>query len=181
MRRLLPAPSTRVVVGVASLLALGVGVLVVDGQEYSPAARDARHAATAKLRLARRIARTRRVATGPGLTPRRARRLAHRRERSIPLPDGGNFHGVKWENAGAFIERSQLEQVLQYNAWCQWRRARSERREPAAALRILAVSARWPAFRGQPASTGASALAGCYASHRREVQHARSRGQTPSS
>jgi hypothetical protein len=125
----------------------------------------------------------------------RARAAARVRAAAIPLPRGGNFNGIRWEQAGGELPSATIDAVLQYNAACQWlRSADSPARRPLA-LRVLRSVSRWPAFRGTPvgaalarvtAQTAAgggpdarAALASCEASHAREVAYATSRGLPP--
>jgi len=112
--------------------------------------------------------------------------------RDIPLPAGGNFSGVRWEQAGE-LSRAQITAVLHYNAACQWLRAWRDGRAPVTALAGLAS---WPAWRGtetakvlaevehQARTGGGPLLEGvlrdCDASHAREVEYARSLGLKPS-
>jgi hypothetical protein len=114
---------------------------------------------------------------------------------SVPLPSGGNFNGVRWEEAGAGLSDADVQAVQQYNAACQWLRALGDGREAVVARAILADVPSWPSLRGTdraqlwvdamaafPDSEPASALlAGCRASHAREVEYARGLGLSLSS
>jgi hypothetical protein len=122
------------------------------------------------------------------------RRAAAARADALPLPAGGNFNGVRWEEAGAGLTEADVDAVQQYNAACQWLRALADGRQAAQARAILAAVPRWPAFRGNDLGAmwtrasaapggelGRAVLADCRASHDREVSYAASRGLTPSS
>lgn len=113
----------------------------------------------------------------------------------IPLPPGGTFNGVRWEQGGD-VTAAQMDGVLEYNAMCQWLRAWRDRREPLLAAQVLQTVPGWPALRGTEAATtltrvaaqvrrGHGPLAGvlrdCDASHRREVAYAKELGLPPSS
>jgi hypothetical protein len=113
----------------------------------------------------------------------------------VPLPRGGNFNGVRWEEAGAGLSDADLQAVQQYNAACQWLRALSDGRETVVARAILADVPSWPSLRGTdkaqlwaaamadfPSGPAATALlADCQASHAREVEYAKGLGLAPSS
>jgi hypothetical protein len=122
-----------------------------------------------------------------------ARAQAGRRAAEVPLPAGGNFHGVHWEEAGGTFSVAEIEGVVEYNAFCQWlRAAQGPRREEA--LAVLDSVPRWPALRGgdgvvaqavAEARTGggrvhAGVLAACVRSHQDEAAYAAKRGLTPS-
>jgi hypothetical protein len=147
---------------------------------------------------ARADALTRASAPGGGGYPAaRARAQARVRGAAIPLPPGGNFNGIRWEQASGVLPAATIDAVLQYNAACQWLRSASVAARRPLALRVLRSVPRWPAFRGTPAgaaiarvtaqtaagggSDARAALASCEASHAREVAYAASRGLTPSS
>jgi hypothetical protein len=133
------------------------------------------------------------VATIPAAT---ARVVAGEVARDIPLPTGGTFAGVRWEEAGGVFSRSEIAGVLQYNAACQWLRAWRDGREQGASEQVLADVPSWPAWRfaetaavlGQVAAdvragggeAAAAALTACDASHEREDTYAAGRGLTPS-
>ena len=124
-----------------------------------------------------------------------ARSAAATGAKSMPLPRGGNFNGVRWEEAGAGLTDADVQAVQQYNAACQWLRALSDGREPVVARAILADVPSWPSLRGTDSAqlwAGAMAdfpkgdlatalLADCRASHAREVEYARGLGLSPSS
>jgi hypothetical protein len=125
-----------------------------------------------------------------------ARFQAALRGLGIPLPAGGTFNGVRWEQGGA-VSAAQMDGVLEYNAMCQWLRAWRDRREPVLATHVLQTVPGWPALRGSEAAAtltrvaaqvrrGDGRLAGdvlrdCDASHRREVAYAKELGLPPSS
>jgi hypothetical protein len=114
---------------------------------------------------------------------------------SVPLPRGGNFNGVRWEEAGAGLTDVDVQAVQQYNAACQWLRALGDGRDSIVARAILADVPSWPSLRGSDrAQLWADAMAGfpdgepatamladCRASHAREVEYARRLGLPPSS
>jgi hypothetical protein len=124
-----------------------------------------------------------------------ARGEADRTANRLPLPAGGNFNGIRWEQGGV-LTAAEIEGVLEYNAFCQWIRAARDDADPGTALAVLDDVPRWPAFR-ESAEAGllsqalAEARAGsgpvvegvrrdCDGSHEREVAYARERGLTPS-
>jgi hypothetical protein len=129
------------------------------------------------------------VASIPAAT---ARVIADEVARDIPLPAGGTFSGVRWEEAGGVVSMTEIAAVLQYNASCQWLRAWRDHRDQATSERMLADIPAWSAWRF--AETGAvlaqvsaevragggemasAVLADCDASHRREVVYAAARG-----
>jgi len=111
---------------------------------------------------------------------------------AVPLPDGGNFNGIRWsEVEGVHVD--DILFTLQFNASCQWYRALADGREVATARTVLSEIASWPAFRGQPTADLARQLAGadvhsqpyelklaeCGAQHQREVSYAAAHGLTP--
>jgi hypothetical protein len=144
------------------------------------------------------------LAGAPGLTAARptftaatARLQAALRGLGIPLPAGGTFNGVRWEEGGP-VTSAQMDGVLEYNAMCQWLRAWRDGREAGLASRVLQTVPSWPALRGSEAArqlehlaagvrlgrrdtTARAVLAGCDASHRREVGYAKELGLAPSS
>jgi hypothetical protein len=127
-----------------------------------------------------------------------ARRASASVAEDIPLPDGGNFNGIRWTAVEGSLFAADIHFVLEFNAACQWLRAFHDGREKAAAREILAAVPAWPTFRanerGELAreafdelSKGASGgvvaafLADCDATHQREVQWAAQQGLEPSS
>lgn len=125
-----------------------------------------------------------------------ARMIADELAGAIPLPAGGTFSGVRWEEAGGVFSRSEISSVLQYNASCQWLRAWRDGREKGTSQSVLADIPSWPAWRfaetgavlGKVAAEvraggGAAAsaiLVDCDASYEREAAYAASRGLPPS-
>jgi hypothetical protein len=114
---------------------------------------------------------------------------------AIPLPPGGSFDGVRWEQAGGVFTTAEIALVLQYNAACQWLRAWRDGRETPTSGLILRDVPSWPAWRDSEtgaflaqvaadvrAGGGPSAVAllsDCDAAHDREVTYAAGRGLTP--
>jgi hypothetical protein len=133
---------------------------------------------------------------GPAYRAVEARAVAAERSRPIPLPEGGNFNGIRWELGGDGVGESDVDGVLGYNALCQWLRAWRDGREAALALRVLETAPKWPALRGTEAGafvagvveeagagggeTAAAVLRDCDAIHQREVEYARALGLEPS-
>lgn len=124
-----------------------------------------------------------------------ARAAASRRGSAVPLPEGGNFNGVRWELAGGRIPGGDIETVLEYNAACQWVRALKDGRERDAADHVLHAVPSWPALRAGGAAPAFRQAAGevlagrattdpvvadCVATHEREVSYSASLGLTPS-
>jgi hypothetical protein len=124
-----------------------------------------------------------------------ARAAADSAATAVPVPQGGNFNGVRWEEAGAGLTDVDVQAVQQYDAACQWLRALSDGRDTVVARAILADVPSWPTLRGSdraqlwadamasfPYGEPARALlADCRASHAREVEYARGLGRSPSS
>jgi hypothetical protein len=124
-----------------------------------------------------------------------ARRASDAVAGAVPLPKGGNFNGVRWEEAGAGLSDADIHAVQEYNAACQWLRALSDGRDVVNAQAILADVPSWPTLRGTDRAqlwvTAAKefpngelairALDECRASHEREVAYARGLGLAPSS
>lgn len=125
-----------------------------------------------------------------------ARTAADRSAATVPLPDGGNFNGIRFEEADG-LSAADVEGVLEHNAACQWWRALSDARMRGIAARIAADIPSWPSFRGteqaelagqvaeQLGGTGGpqadGVLRDCAAMHTREVAYASARGWAPSS
>ena len=84
---------------------------------------------------------------GPVHTAAEARGVATVRSLPIPLPDGGNFNGIRWEIGGDGVGESDIDGVLNYNAMCQWLRAWRDGREAALDLPVLETVPAWPALR----------------------------------
>jgi hypothetical protein len=114
---------------------------------------------------------------------------AQRRATRIPLPVGGNFNGVRWTTRPT-LTPAQIEQILEYNAMCQWLRARRDQRDRDRAEQVLATVPSWPTMRAHGQSvaiavgdaTAAMArgiLADCERSHVREVAYARAARLAP--
>lgn len=115
---------------------------------------------------------------------------------AVPLPEGGTFDGVRWEQAGGDFTVAQIGLVLQHNAACQWLRAWRDGRQTPTSARVLADVPSWPAWRGSEtgelmaqvaadvrAGGGRAAdamLADCDAAHERETAYATQHGLTPS-
>jgi hypothetical protein len=132
---------------------------------------------------------------GAAIGAEKARSVAADVARSIPLPSGGTFDGVRWEEAGGVLTPDEIAFVLQYNATCQWLRAWRDGRNTPVSARVLAELPSWPIWRGPEAAAviagvvgdvraggGASAramLADCDASREREVRYATAKGLTP--
>jgi hypothetical protein len=130
-------------------------------------------------------------ALGPqAYTPQTAREGAVIRSADIPLPTGGNFNGIRWEEMVGEIPAGTVDTLLQHNAACQWLRA--WRRGSGTALEQFRRAATWPALRSAPIATVAdqasrgggrdlaAMLSQCNASHTRQVSYARRLGLTPS-
>jgi hypothetical protein len=121
-----------------------------------------------------------------------ARAIADELARDVPLPAGGTFSGIRWEEAGGVFSRAEIVGVLEYNAACQWLRAWRDGREKDTAQQVLADVPAWPAWRfaetagvlgravAEVRTGGGEAAAGllaeCDAAHAREGAYASARG-----
>jgi len=129
--------------------------------------------------------------------PQEAREAAARAQQTLPLPAGGNFNGIRWEEAGGVFTDADVAFVTQYNATCQWYRALKDGREAERAARIVQEAPGWPALRDtEPAAALVAAahevltggfgpaagalLEQCLAAHIREVAWAEQMGLAPS-
>lgn len=133
----------------------------------------------------------------PPITSSTARVAADGLAPSVPLPDGGNFNGVRWELAEGMVSPSEVSAVLEYNAACQWLRALRDGREAAVAEDVLTEVPNWPTLRGTTAgdilrdaveelrqgdgATIAGVMSDCDSSSAREIDYAVSLGLEPSS
>lgn len=115
----------------------------------------------------------------------------------LPLPDGGNFNGIRWAAVDGTLSEADVYYVLEFNAGCQWLRAFRDDREKRVARDILQDVPEWRTFRGndrgelaraaaEELTTGAAGdvarafLADCDATHEREVRWAVEHGLAPS-
>lgn len=128
----------------------------------------------------------------PELDGPRAAALAADASTRVPLPAGGNFDGIRWGELDGTIGAAQVEEVVQYNAACQWYRALRDGRDVADARRVIADIPGWQALRGHAtgelaaavaadvAAGGGDALTGvlrqCNEAHEREIAYARAGG-----
>lgn len=85
----------------------------------------------------------------------RAREVATR----VPLPAGGTLRGIRWTELDGSIRPAQVEEIVQYNAACQWYRALRDGREGGRAAQIIADIPGWPALRGHATGELAAAVA----------------------
>ncbi|HWK27361.1 MAG TPA: hypothetical protein VNS09_12410 [Solirubrobacter sp.] len=177
MKRLLLIP--------AAVLAVGAGVAAAAPAEAPPVLERSAALTTAAPPSG--------AATIPAAE---ARAAADRLARSIPLPEGGTFAGVRWEEAGGHFAPADISAVLQYNAFCQWMRSWRDGRDAALSAAVLADVPAWSAWRGAEAAdrltevvadvragggtAATETLADCDASHAREVEYAAAHGLTPS-
>jgi hypothetical protein len=129
---------------------------------------------------------------GPRVAAKDARAVAASLTAQIPLPAGGTFSGIRWETLGGTVSTGEIESMLEYNAACQWLRARRDGRDAKAAATVLKALPAWPALRGTESARvlseavgggelRAGVLADCDASHDREVAYANAIGLAPSS
>jgi hypothetical protein len=132
---------------------------------------------------------------GPSTRADTARTAAADVARTVPLPAGGTFDGIRWEEAGGGFTKDEIALVLQYNATCQWLRAWRDGRNTPASARVLADVPSWPVWRGGDGAAviaavvadvragggeAASAmLSDCDAAHDREVSYAAAKGLAP--
>ncbi|HEX8082657.1 MAG TPA: hypothetical protein VF529_00095 [Solirubrobacteraceae bacterium] len=123
-------------------------------------------------------------------TPAEARSAAATLAAGIPLPAGGNFNGIHWEDIPDGISEGSLLDVLHHNAWCQWTRALAEGREADTARAVLADFESWPTIRGGVEASHAhdvaeggeafdAQLAACRGTHTRQVAYAKRKGLVP--
>lgn len=124
-----------------------------------------------------------------------ARIFATERSSSIPLPVGGNFNGVQWEQFDGPVPLPVLDGILEYNAACQWLRAAADGRETETARAVLPAVSEWPSLRGTESATsvkraaaelsanspssGSGVLRDCREIHGREVLYATTQGLRP--
>ncbi len=132
---------------------------------------------------------------GQVYSARAARKAANLRAAGVPLPAGGTFSGVRWEQADG-VSQHEIDLVLQYNGVCQWLRAWRDGRDAATAARVLQAAPSWPAMRGTESAgwltrvaadvnagggeAASAVLADCDASHTSEVAYAKGLNLTPS-
>lgn len=132
------------------------------------------------------------------LDPSSARERAAEVFEGLPSPRGASIDGIRWEEAGGTFSSQEIEFTVHYNLACQWYRAFADGRQRAEAAQVIEEVPQWPGFAGSEVgavarqvadearsgrfgSAGASVVASCRDSHRREIQHARERGGRPSS
>lgn len=169
-----------------------VGAAVGAGQHGHGAAAAADDAATLQ---SRQLAAAPDVVIGGGeeLDGRRAAALAANLATRVPLPAGGNFNGIQWSELDGAIGAALVQEVLEYNAACQWYRALRDGREVGDARRVIADAPSWQGIRGRAtgelaAGVAADVAAGggevltevlrqCDAAHEREVAYAAAGGK----
>jgi hypothetical protein len=183
MRRLVGVMAAVVPASVAAVIVLGAsatGQVRADQDAKGPLARSEALAAAPALGV---------MAVEP-VPAESARGVADLYAESIPLPSGGTFNGVRWEQAGGEFRPTEIATVLQYNAVCQWLRAWRDGRQVDVARQVIADAAGWPNL--QAAEPGGriqqlsddvtrgegevlkATLADCDAAHAREVAYAES-------
>ena len=129
---------------------------------------------------------------GEELDGRRAAALAADLATRVPLPAGGTFNGIQWSELDGTIGTAQVQEVVEYNAACQWYRALRDGREVADARRVIAEAPGWQGIRGHAtgelaagvaadvAAGGGDVLTGvlrdCDAAHRRDLAFAAAHG-----
>lgn len=188
-RRRIVATLTLLATLVAASVFSGTAATAQGGSEPPSSARERSQALTREPSLSRVGAQTR-YASGAD-----ARVASEELAKAIPLPPGGSFAGVRFEEVVGLSD-VDIVSVLHYNAACQWLRALRDGRERAVAQTIVGDLARWPAFRDTAhaaviaaaaeelsrgrGETAKGVLADCDAIHAREVDYARRRGVTPS-
>jgi hypothetical protein len=145
--------------------------------------------------LAARLAEAPVRSAGEPIAARDARAVADEHAAVVPLPAGGTFNGIRWEQVQGVVTHAEIAGVLEYNAVCQWLRAWRDGREGEAAPRVLALMPAWPGWREGEAhavlaqiaaevevgrgATLEGALADCDAAQAREAQYAAARGLPP--
>jgi len=170
-----------------------VGAAVSAGQHgHGAAAAAADDAATLQ---SRQLAAAPALAGGGGeeLDGRRAAALAADLATRVPLPAGGNFNGIQWGDLDGTIGAALVQEVVEYNAACQWYRALRDGRGVADARRVIVDLPGWQGIRGHAtgdlaagvaadvAAGGGDVLTGvlrqCDAAHQREVAYAAANGK----
>ncbi len=114
---------------------------------------------------------------------------------AVPLPAGGTFNGIQWENGGVGVTAGEIDGVLEYNSACQWLRAWRDGRDAPLAISVLQQAPHWPAMRGTESGdiltkvaadvsagggeTATNVLRDCDASYARQTQYAAKLGLVP--
>lgn len=122
------------------------------------------------------------LASGRRIDAAGARSLASSQRQSVPLPEGGNFNGIRWEELAGPVSAAEVEIMTEFNAACQWLRAAADGREKGVAEKILGDVPNWNAIReiGFPAGDPRQ-LEECRQASQRERAYAGKLGLLPSS
>lgn len=132
---------------------------------------------------------------GQQFEPAQARGASAALSDQVPLPEGGSFNGIRWEEVEGVLTEADLVHVLEFNAACQWLRASRDGRETEVARAILEEIPSWASFRenergelfrdvlaqlDQRGPVARAVLDECDSSHQSEVGYAIQRGTAPS-
>jgi hypothetical protein len=192
-RRRISIPLVAIAAGLAlasaaghDLQAGGEAVAQQRGPESAQSKRQASQALTASRSVA---------VDGRSYSAGEARAAAVELGKDIPLPEGGNFNGIRWEELEGSITSQMISVMLQYNAACQWWRAEDGDRADGVGRDIAGDIPQWNAVRGTEAATlaadvgadltrgggpvSSAVVADCEASREREATYAAERGLTP--
>ena len=163
-----------VAAGAAVVVGSGANADVAPGPDAAKVERSDRLASAPTVEMA--------DGTGAYDTPAAARAAAGRAAADVPLPDGANVSGIRWEEAGGRFSAADVAFLVQYNALCQWTRAAAEGREVATADVVRRAMPKWSALRSiggagpltravndATSAEAATLRAECTASHAREV------------
>jgi hypothetical protein len=192
-RRRIYVPLAAIAAGLALASGLGhdarAGGEAVAQQRGPESAQSKRQASTA-LTADRSVA-----VNGRSYSAEEARAAVVELGKDIPLPDGGNFNGIRWEELEGAITSQMISTMLQYNAACQWWRAEAGGHADGIGQEIADDIPRWNAIRGTEASdlavevgddlrrgggpVASAVVADCEASREREARYAADRGLTP--
>lgn len=86
-------------------------------------------------------------------TPQEAQGAAAAIEDDYPLPQGGSFVGIRWEDVDGGVTLAFVKSTLQYNAACQWWRSLAQGRDLSEATKVVGTIPNWPMFRQQEAGS----------------------------
>lgn len=76
-----------------------------------------------------------------------------------PLPEGGSFNGIRWDEIDGGITLAEIKAHLQFNAACQWWRALANEEQTQATVEVVRAIPDWPMFRQQGPENDSRAIA----------------------